>query len=148
MTQANRLPFGTALALAQRVLAAPLAALLSAEEMAMPSWFALNALGLRGPTSVAVLSDLLATNGLDALAVENLLNELSNSGLVDIHNGVVSLTSGGAARYAEVRARVDSVTARIFERFDATRVETARSLLQEIAQTDPEQLTRRSVRAG
>jgi hypothetical protein len=71
MTQATRLPFGTALALAQRVLAAPLAAVLKAEGMAMPVWFTLNALGLQGPSPAEALSSLLATNGLDAPAVRS-----------------------------------------------------------------------------
>jgi hypothetical protein len=148
MTQANRLPFGTALALAQRVLAAPLAAVLSAEDTTMPAWFTLNALGLRGPSPVAVLSGLLATNGLDDPAVRNLLTELARSGLVEERDGVVSLTAGGTARYTGLRDRIENVTTRIFEQFDPTRVETARSLLQEIAYTDAEQLTHRSVRTG
>jgi hypothetical protein len=148
MTQATKLPFGTALALAQRVLAAPLAAVLSAEDMAMPTWFTLNALGLRGPSPVEVLSSLLATNGLDDPAVRSLLGELTDSGLVEERDGVVSLTADGTARYTHMRDRIETVTTRIFEQFDAIRVETTRSLLQEIAQTDPDQLTLRSVRTG
>ncbi|MET7403484.1 hypothetical protein ABZS66_59435 [Dactylosporangium sp. NPDC005572] len=138
MTQATRLPFGTALALAQRVLAAPLAAVLGAEHVTMPAWFTLNALGLRGPTASSVLSDLLATNGLDASAVGNLMDELGDAGLVDMRDGVATLTPAGIARYTELRQRIDAVTTHIFEQFDAARVENARSLLQEIAETDPE----------
>jgi hypothetical protein len=148
MTPATKLPFGTALALAQRVLTAPLAAVLSAEDMAMPTWFTLNALGLRGPSPVEVLSDLLATNGLDEPAVRSLLNELTDSGLLEESDRVVSLTADGTARYTHMRDRIETVTTRIFEQFDAIRVETARSLLQDIAQTDPDQLTLRSVRTG
>jgi DNA-binding MarR family transcriptional regulator len=148
MTQATRLPFGTALALAQRVLAAPLAAVLNAEGMAMPVWFTLNALGLQGPSPVEALSGLLATNGLSDPAVRSLLGELADAELVDEREGVVSLTASGAARYTQMRDRIETVTIRIFEQFDATSVETTRSLLQEIAQTDPDQLTRRSVRTG
>jgi DNA-binding MarR family transcriptional regulator len=148
MTQANRLPFGTALALAQRTLAAPLAAVLSAENVTMPQWFTLNALGLRGSTPAEVVSNLLATNGLNAAAVQELLTTLGSAGLVDVRDGVVSLTTDGTARYTELRDRIDVVTTRIFERFDAARVETTHSLLQEIAETDPDQLTRHSLRAG
>jgi DNA-binding MarR family transcriptional regulator len=148
MTQATRLPFGTALALAQRVLAVPLAAVLSAEAMTMPTWFTLNALGLRGPTSVEVLSTLLATNGLDHPAVLGLLGELTDSGLVEERDRVVSLTADGTARYTHMRDRIETVSTRIFEQFDPIRVETTRSLLQEIAQTDPDQLTLRSVQTG
>src|SRR5690349_16546273 len=115
MTPATTLPFGTALALAQRTLAAPLAAVLGAENTTMPAWFTLNALGLRGPIPVAVLSDLLATNGLDASAVRSLLDELSASGLVDTRDDVVSLTEAGTARYAQLRDRINIVTTRIFE---------------------------------
>jgi DNA-binding MarR family transcriptional regulator len=148
MTQATRLPFGTALALAQRTLAAPLAAVLNAENLTMPQWFTLNALGLRGTTPMEVLSNLLATNGLDAAAVQELLTALGSAGLVEVGDGVVSLTTAGTARYTQLRGRIDVVTARIFEHFDAARVETTHSLLQEIAETDPEQLTRQSVQAG
>jgi len=148
MTQAIRLPFGTALALAQRTLAAPLAAVLGAANVTMPQWFTLNALGLRGSTPVEVLSNLLATNGLDPAAVQELLTTLGSAGLVDVRDGVGSLTTTGTARYTELRDRIDVVTKRIFEQFDAARVETAHRLLQEIAEIDPEQLTRQSVRAG
>ena len=148
MTQATRLPFGTALALAQRTLAAPLAAVLSAEDLTMPAWFTLNALGLRGPTPTEAVAQLLATNGLNVAAVRELLADLGDAGLVAERDGVVSLTVAGAARYAQLRDRIDSVTTRIFQNFDASRVEVTRSLLQEIAETDPEELTRRSVRAG
>jgi len=145
MTQATRLPFGMALALAQRTLTAPLAAVLNAENVTMPEWFTLNALGLRGSTPTPVLSSLLATNGLDAAAVQELLTALGNAALVEAHDGVVSLTAAGITRYTQLRDRINVVTIRIFERFDAARVETARGLLQEIAETDPEELTRQSV---
>src|SRR4051794_19568202 len=131
MTQATRLPFGTALALAQRTLAAPLAAVLSAEDTTMPEWFTLNALGLRGSTPVGVVSNLLATNGLDAAAVRELLGALGSAGLVEERDGVVSLTTAGATRYARLRDRIDVVTTRIFEQFDVARVEITRGLLQE-----------------
>jgi DNA-binding MarR family transcriptional regulator len=147
MTQAARLPFGTALALAQRTLTAPLTAVLTAENVTMPEWFTLNALGLRGSTPTPVLSNLLATNGLDAAAVRELLTALGSAGLVEVRDDVVSLTTAGTARYTQLRDRINLVTTRIFEHFDAARVETAHSLLQEIAETDPEELTRQSVRA-
>ncbi len=148
MAPVNKLPFGTALALAQRTLSAPLAAVLNAENLAMPQWFTLNALGLRGSTRTEILADLLATNGLDATAARDLVAALDASGLVDVRDGVVSLTPAGTARYVGLRDRIGLVTARIFEQFDADRVEITRSLLQEIADTDPEELTRRSVQAG
>ena len=148
MTQATRLPFGTALALAQRTLAAPLAAVLGSENMAMLEWFTLNALGLRGSTPTEALANLLATNGLDAAAAQALLTTLGNAGLVEVRDSVASLTPAGNVRYTELRDRIDQVTTRIFAQFDPARVETARSLLQEIADTDPEELTHRSVRMG
>ncbi|MFI5909376.1 MarR family winged helix-turn-helix transcriptional regulator [Dactylosporangium sp. NPDC051541] len=148
MTHASSLPFGTALALAQRVLTASLSAALDTENVTMPQWFTLNALGLRGSTSTQVLSNLLATNGLDPAAVQELLTTLDRAGLVEVRDGVVLLTTAGAARHAGLRDRIDLVTSRIFERFDEARVEIARSLLQEIAETDPEQLTHRSAQAG
>jgi hypothetical protein len=114
----------------------------------MPQWFTLNALGLRGPTSLDDLAHLLATNGLDAAAARDLVATMETSGTVEVRGGVVSLTPAGTVRYTGLRDRIGVVTARIFEQFDAGRVETARSLLQEIADTDPDELTRRSVPAG
>jgi hypothetical protein len=147
VAQATRLPFGTALALAQRTLNAPLAAVLSTEGLAMPEWFTLNALGLRGPSAMDTLAGLLASNGLDASAARHLIGGLEGAGNVEVHDDVVSLTSAGTARFADLRERIGQVTARIFEQFDADRVEATRSLLQEIADIDPDELTRRTVTA-
>jgi hypothetical protein len=147
MSPRSPLPFGTALALAQRTLTAPLAAVLETENLGMLEWFILNTLGLRGPTPVDVLADLLATNGQDASATQKLTTALARSGLITVNGSMASLTQAGTTRYATLRTRIDQVTARIFEQFDAQQVETARSLLQEIADTDPNELTRRSVRA-
>jgi DNA-binding MarR family transcriptional regulator len=148
VAHATKLPFGTALALAQRTLSAPLAAVLSTENLGMREWFTLNALGLRGSTRMEVLADLLATNGLDASAARDLVAAMENSGLVDVRAGVVTLTRAGTALYTSLRDRISQVTTRIFERFDAERVETTRGLLQEIAGIDPEELTRRSMLAS
>ena len=148
MSPRSPLPFGTALALAQRTLAAPLAAVLDTENLGMLEWFVLNALGLRGPTPADVLAELLATNGQDTSATRELLTALATSGLITVNGNTASLTQAGAIRYTTLRTKIDQVTARIFEQFDAQRVETARSLLQEIADTDPNELTHRSVRAG
>jgi hypothetical protein len=148
VAHATNLPFGTALALAQRTLSAPLAAVLRTEHLGMREWFTLNGLGLRGSTRMEVLADLLATNGLDAAAARDLVAGMENSGLVEVRGGVVSLTQAGTARYTSLRDRISQVTTRIFERFDAERVETTRGLLEEIAEIDPEELTRRSVWAS
>jgi DNA-binding MarR family transcriptional regulator len=141
-----KLPFGTALALAQRNLSAPLAAVLGTEQVEMREWFTLNALGLRGPARLEVLADLLATNGLDAAAARDLIAGLERAGLVAVDDGVVdgvvSLTASGTARYTHLRDRIGLVTTRIFDQFDAARVETARDLLQEIAEIDPDRLSR------
>jgi DNA-binding MarR family transcriptional regulator len=145
VAQATRLPFGTALALAQRTLSAPLAAVLSAEGLAMPEWFTLNALGLRGPSTVESLAGLLASNGLDASAARKLIDGMESAGQIEVHDYVVSLTAASGARYTSLRDRIGHVTTLIFEQFDADRVETARGLLQEIAEIDPDELTRRSV---
>jgi hypothetical protein len=107
----------------------------------MRDWFTLNALGLRGPTRLEVLVDLLATNGLDAAAARDLVAGLEHAGLVVVDDGVVSLTASGTARYTHLRDRIGLVTTRIFEQFAAERVETARDLLQEIAEIDPDELS-------
>ncbi len=140
-----KLPFGTALALAQRTLSAPLAAVLGREQVAMLEWFTLNALGLRGPTRIEILAELLATNGLDGAAAQDHVAAMERTGLVETADDVVSLTPAGRTRYTELRDRIGLVTTRIFEQFDGERVETARSLLQEIAEIDPDELTRRTV---
>jgi hypothetical protein len=145
VAHATKLPFGTALALAQRTLSAPLAAVLSIENVGMREWFTLNALGLRGSTRMDVLADLLATNGSDASAARDLVATMENSGLVEVRDGAVSLTQAGTARYTSLRDRISQVTTRIFDRFESERVETAHRLLEEIADIDPEELTRRSV---
>jgi DNA-binding MarR family transcriptional regulator len=145
---APELPFGTALALAQRTLSAPLAAVLEQEQLHMPEWFTLNALGLRGTMPIDVMSGLLAGNGLNSPAALDLLAHLESSGLVERHADVVSLTDAGVSRYVQARDRINEVTVRVFEPFGAARVEAARILLQEIAYTDPEELTRRSLYAG
>ncbi|MFU8872841.1 MarR family winged helix-turn-helix transcriptional regulator [Micromonospora sp. SL4-19] len=148
MAQATKLPFGTALALAQRTLAAPLAAVLSNENLGMQEWFTLNGLGLRGSIRMEVLAGLLATNGLDASAARDHVAAMEDAGLVEVRAGAVSLTQAGAARYASLRDRIGQVNTRIFEQFGAERVEIARSLLHEIAEIDPEELTRRAVWAS
>ena len=145
MTSATDLPFGTALALAQRVLTAPLTAVLAAERLSAPEWFTLNALGLRGTTRQEELAGLLATNGLDAAAVDALITGMERSGLLVASPHGVTLSPSGSVRYAAVRDRMGGVTTRIFARFEPQRVETARALLTEIATLDPDELTRRSV---
>jgi DNA-binding MarR family transcriptional regulator len=114
----------------------------------MPQWFTLNSLGLRGAARIEALADLLATNGLDAADTANLVAAMNTAGLVEADSGMVALTPAGANRYAEVRDRINLVTGRIFEQFDADRVETTHSLLQDLADTDPEELTRRCMQAG
>jgi DNA-binding MarR family transcriptional regulator len=140
----TKLPFGTALALAQRTLAAPLAAVLVDENVAMPEWFTLNVLGLRGPIGMAALADLLATDGPPAAEV---VAAMTAAGLVDVRDDMVALTPAGAARYAGLRDRIGAVTARIFEEFDPERVAATHGLLEEIAAIDPAALTRRTVPA-
>ncbi|GAB3073221.1 hypothetical protein GCM10027053_43220 [Intrasporangium mesophilum] len=146
-TPPPELPFGTALALAQRTLSAPLSAVLEDERLPMLEWFTLNGLGLRGTTRTEVVTGLLAGNGLDSSAALDLLARMAGSGLVELHADTVSLTDAGVSRYTRARDRINEVTARIFEPFGAARVESARILLQEIAYTDPEELTRRSMYA-
>jgi hypothetical protein len=143
MAQTTKLPFGTALALAQRTLTAPLAVVLRTEGLDMPEWFTLNALGLRGAAHMEVLADLLSTNGLDTAAAQNLVTAMKNAGLVEVNDGLVTLTSAGITRYTSLRDRIKLISNRVFEQFDPVRVETARALLQEIADIDPEELTRR-----
>lgn len=138
----SHLPFGTALALAQRTLTAPLAAILDEEGIAMTEWFTLNALGLRGPARIDTLVDLLAPNGLDDAAGRDQLARMLADGLIAVHDGTVSLTPAGTARYTALRDRIGQVTRQIFGKFDPGRVETARSLLQEIADSDPAVLAR------
>ena len=145
MAQPTTLPFGTALALAQRTLSAPLEAVLDAEGVSMTEWFTLNALGLRGPASLDALAGLLVTNGLDRVASENLISGLRRAGLVDGHDMLVSLTDAGTARYTDLRDRIGDVTTQIFARFDPTRVEQARAFLQEVAGIDPVELTEQVV---
>ena len=134
---APTLPFGTAMALAERNLRGPLLRILSEEHLEPGAWFTLNALGLRGPTPVATVKELLSTNGYDDPGVDALLGRLAADGLVEIRDERLHLTPAGAERYRALKDRIGTATGRVFSLFDATRVETARALLQQIAETDP-----------
>ena len=133
---APTLPFGTAMALAERNLRGPLLRILAEENLGPGAWFTLNALGLRGPIPAATVKELLGTNGYDGPGVDALLARLAADGLVEVGEQV-RLTPAGAERYRALRDRIGKVTGRVFSLFDATRVETARALLQQIAETDP-----------
>ena len=137
------LPFGTAMALAERNLRQPLVRILAEEQLAANEWFTINALGLRGAMPRVVLKDLLSTNGNDAADVEVLLSGLATDALVeDGDDGRLRLTSGGRQRFDSISDRVAAVTGRIFGLFDASQVEATRALLQQIAEVDPETIER------
>jgi DNA-binding MarR family transcriptional regulator len=131
------LPFGTALALAQRYLTRQLNQTIDARGLPAVEWFTLNALGLRGPTlPTATLADLSATNGLDRPAVDALLADMAERGLVETTAAATTLTGAGRARFEEVRDALATNARQTFSRLDADRVEAARALLQEIAELD------------
>jgi DNA-binding MarR family transcriptional regulator len=134
-TDTAPLPFGTALALAQRYLARQLNQTLDARGLPAPEWFTLNALGLRGPAlPTATLADLSATNGLDRPAVDALLADMAGRGLVETTVASTTLTGTGRARFEEVRDALAANAGQTFSRLDADKVEAARALLQEIAE--------------
>jgi DNA-binding MarR family transcriptional regulator len=136
-TDTPPLPFGTALALAQRYLARQLNQTIDACGLPAVEWFTLNALGLRGPTLLtATLADLLASNGLDRAAVDTLLADMAGRGLVDATAAATTLTVAGRARFEEVRDALAANGRQTFSRLDADKVESARALLQEIAELD------------
>lgn len=131
------LPFGTAMALAERNLRGPLQRILADEALDPGAWFTLNALGLRGPTPRYFLRAMLGTNGYDERGADELISVLAAWGLVEGDDDALRLTDAGAERYAAVSGRIGEVTRRIFTLFDATQVESARALMQQIAETDP-----------
>lgn len=133
---APTLPFGSAMALAERNLRGPLIRILTEEDLEPGAWFTLNALGLRGGTPKSTVKELLITSGYDDPSVDVLLARLAADGLIEDGDELLSLTPAGAERYASVTDRIGTVTGRVFSLFDATRVETARALLQQIAETD------------
>jgi DNA-binding MarR family transcriptional regulator len=134
---APTLPFGTAMALAERNLRGPLTRILTEEDLEPGAWFTLNALGLRGATQTTTVKELLSTSGYDHPRADALLARLAAVGLIEDSDELLRLTPAGAERYASVRDRIGTATARVFSLFDATRVETARALLQQLAETDP-----------
>ena len=134
---APTLPFGTAMALAERNLRGPLTRILTEEDLEPGAWFTLNALGLRGTTPTRTVKDLLSTSGYDGPRADALLARLAAVGLIEDGDELLRLTAAGAERYASVIDRIGTVTRRVFSLFDAARVETARALLQQIAETDP-----------
>lgn len=138
---APTLPFGTAMALAERNLRGPLTRILTEENLEPGAWFTLNALGLRGATPATTIKELLSTNGYDDASVDALLARLAAGGLVADGDELLHLTPAGAERYASVSNRIGTATRRVFSLFDATQVETARALLQQVAETDPATIT-------
>ncbi|MGY4771634.1 MarR family winged helix-turn-helix transcriptional regulator [Kribbella sp. CWNU-51] len=134
---APTLPFGTAIALAERNLRGPLAQILTEEDLEPGAWFTLNALGLRGAIPTTTVRELLSSSGYDDASVDALLARLATVGLIEDGNELLRLTPAGAERYASVGDRIGTATRRVFSLFDATQVETARTLLQQIAETDP-----------
>ena len=136
------LPFGTALALAHRALTSTLTDALRANGITDFEWFTLNALGLRGPQLPAAnLSALLVTNGVDAADSDHLLAGLASRGLVERVGSDVLLSAEGGALYERLRSVIDASAGRVFDRFDPERVEAVRSLLQDIAELDGDQIT-------
>ena len=134
---APTLPFGTAMALAERNLRGPLIRILTEEDLEPGAWFTLNALGLRGATPTTTVKELLSTSGYDHPSSDDLLARLAAVGLIEHGDELLHLTPAGAERYASVRERIGAATGRVFSLFDATLVETARALLQQVAETDP-----------
>jgi DNA-binding MarR family transcriptional regulator len=140
------LPFGTALALAQRYLARQFNQTIDACGLPAVEWFTLNALGLRGPTMpTATLADLSASNGLDRAGVDVLLADMARRGLVETTAEATTLTGAGRARFEEVRDALAADAEQTFGRVDAEKVEAARALLQEIAELDGDPLAARAV---
>jgi len=134
---APTLPFGTAMALAERNLRGPLIQILTEEDLEPGAWFTLNALGLRGATPTTTVKALLSTNGYDDASVDALLARLAAGGLIEDGDEQLRLTAAGVERYASVSDRIGAATRRVFSIFDAAQVETARAVLQQIAETDP-----------
>ncbi|TDW77937.1 MarR family winged helix-turn-helix transcriptional regulator [Kribbella pratensis] len=134
---APTLPFGTAMALAERNLRGPLIQILTEEDLEPGAWFTLNTLGLRGATPTTTVKELLSTSGYDHASSDDLLRRLAAVGLIEDGDELLRLTPAGAERYESVRERIGAATGRVFSLFDAARVETARALLQQLAETDP-----------
>lgn len=129
------LPFGTAMALAERNLRGPLVRILHEEGLEPGAWFTLNALGLRGPSPRTVVTGLLSTNGYDAEQAGALVGRLVADGLVE-DGAELRLTAAGSDRFAALTERITEVTRRVFSLFDPEQVETARAVLQQIAEID------------
>lgn len=136
------LPFGTAMALAERNLRGPLQRILAEEALEPGAWFTMNALGLRGHTPRHALRGLLGTNGYDDRGADELITALATWGLVEGDDDALRLTDTGTERYTAVSARIGEASRRIFTLFDAAQVESARVLLQQIAETDPRSISR------
>lgn len=136
------LPFGTAMALAERTLRGPLVRILAEEQLEPGGWFTLNALGLRGVTPRAALMQLLSTNATDAAATEQLLSRLAADGLIEQGDRGLRLTSTGRQRFDSISGRIEAASRRIFGLFDENQVEATRALLQQIAEVEPATIDR------
>lgn len=136
------LPFGTAMALAERTLRGPLVRILAEEQLEAGGWFTLNALGLRGVTPRAALMQLLSTNATDAAATEQLLSRLAADGLIEHGDRGLRLTPAGRQRFDSISGRIEAASRRIFGLFDENQVEATRALLQQIAEVEPATIDR------
>jgi DNA-binding MarR family transcriptional regulator len=134
-SQAPPLPFGTALAFAERALTASLKAFLAERDVTPHTWYALNVTARRGPLPVdALRSDLEQARDASPASVRELLDRLASDGLIDLGSGEATLTADGEALYRSLRDAIAARTARLLEPFDPSEVEATIRVLRTLAE--------------
>ena len=124
------LTFGQQLAFAGRTLTRGLNETLATQGVDPATWYALITLNTYGPMPVERFREELE-QAPESAPIEDL------RGLVDLGDGVVSLSEAGRDRFADVRAAVQARTDRLLAQFDPADVETTRRVLQTLAGPTP-----------
>jgi DNA-binding MarR family transcriptional regulator len=132
--------FGHSVALAQQALTGALAATLAAAGSSAEEWFTLNTIAVRGAVSPAeeIREELRKAPGATPARVDATLARLVADGLATaaVHgeHEVLSVTSEGAVRHAEIGAAVRGLTAAMLDGLDAGAVTTATTLLATVTE--------------
>jgi hypothetical protein len=135
------IPFGQALAFAERTLSVVLRKHLGERQIKPETWYALQLIATRGPgLSREELSRVLASSPtMTPDSTGELLARLETEGLIH-GDAIVDLTPAGADFHADLREYVGVPTARLLGEFDADDIATTIRTLQAITARAAEDL--------
>jgi DNA-binding MarR family transcriptional regulator len=135
------IPFGQALAFAERTLTEVLRQHLAERDTAPETWYALQLIATRGPRLAreALSRDLEGSRTLTVDSTRELLARLEASGLIR-GDAEVDLTAEGECLHRSLREYVAIPTAQLLGQFDADDVATTVRTLQAITARAAESL--------